>query len=175
MALGDALSKRLAELEKQFPDMRGRLAAIAEDATLRAVERAVELTPPNTFEEGELRGVNMISGEMAQHWKKDSSITAVGAEFTTVLANKVKDLENDKEYASYVNDGHRLYPHFVPGLYVDKDGLLSYDPERKKEIGMMVGTKTSYVEGLHITDEAIATYWEVVEAEFEKLTREMGQ
>lgn len=168
MALGDALSKRLAELEKQFPDMRGRLAAIAEDATLRAVERAVELTPPNTFEEGELRGVNMISGEMAEHWETDSQTVPVesGDDLVTTLAN-------DKEYASYVNDGHRLDKHFVPGLYVDADGLLSRDLTR--DVGMMVGTKTSYVEGLHITDDAIDEYRKVVQSEAEKLTREMGQ
>lgn len=168
MALGDALSNRLAELEKQFPDIRGRIAAIAESATLRAVERAVELTPPNTFEEGELRGVNMISGEMAVHWETDSQIAPVasGDDLVTALAN-------DKEYASYVNDGHRLDPHFVPGLYVDADGRLSRDLTR--DVGMMVGTKTSYVEGLHITDDAIDEYRKAVRDEAEKLTREMGQ
>lgn len=168
MALGDALSKRLAELEKQFPDMRGRLVAIAEGATLRAVERAVELTPPNTFADGEQRGVNMISGEMAEHWETDSQTVPVesGDDLVTTLAN-------DKEYASYVNDGHRLDKHFVPGLYVDADGLLSRDLTR--DVGMMVGTKTSYVEGLHITDDAIDEYRKVVQSEAEKLTREMGQ
>lgn len=168
MALGDALGKRLAELEKQFPDMRGCIAAIAEGATLRAVERATELTPPNTFADGELRGVNMISGEMAEHWAADSQTVPVesGGELVTTLAN-------DKEYASYVNDGHRLDPHFVPGLYVDADGLLSRDLTR--DVGMIVGTKTSYVEGLHITDDAIDEYRKAVQSEAEKLTREMGQ
>ncbi len=166
MALGDGVNKRLAELEKRFPDMRGRIAAIAEGATLRAVERAVELTPPNTFEDGEQRGVNMISGEMAEHWDTDSQTVPVksGDDLVTTLAN-------DREYASYVNDGHRLDPHFVPGLYVDADGLLSRDLER--DVGLMVGTKTSYVEGLHITDKAIDTYRGVVRSEAEKLTREV--
>lgn len=168
MALGDALGKRLAELEQHFPNLRGRVAAIAEGATLRAVERATELTPPNTFADGELRGVNMISGEMAEHWATDSQTVPVesGDDLVTTLAN-------DKEYASYVNDGHRLDPHFVPGLYVDADGLLSRDLTR--DVGMMVGTKTSYVEGLHITDDAIDEYRKVVRSEAEKLTREMGQ
>lgn len=39
----------------------------------------------------------------------------------------------------------------------------------------MVGTKTTYVEGLHITEQAIDKYQEVVEREFDKLTREMRQ
>lgn len=164
MALGDGLRARLAELEKQFPDARGRIAAIAEGATARAIETAIDLTPPNTFEDGEQRGVNMISGEMAKHWATDSSVTPVGATFVTALAN-------DKEYASYVNDGHRVDKHFVPGLYIDEDGLLSRDLER--DVGLMVGTKTTYVEGLHITDKAIDAYDEVVREEFDKLTREV--
>ena len=48
---------------------------------------------------------------------------------------------------SYVNDGHRMDKHYVPGLYVDDDGLLSYDPAG--DVGMMVGTKTKYVDGLY--------------------------
>lgn len=168
MELGDGMRHRLAELEKQFPDMRRRIAEIAVRATARAVETATELTPPNTFGDGEQRGENMITGEMAQHWGADSSLTPVGVEFSTVLANNM-------EYASYVNDGHRVDKRFVPGLYVDAGGLLSYDPERKKEVGLMVGTKTTYVEGLHITDKAIDWYDEVVRAEFKKLTGELGR
>lgn len=175
MELGDGLRRRLAELEKQFPDMRNRIADIAEEATFRAIETATELTPPNTFGDGEQRGVNMISGAMAQHWKKDSSLTPVGTTFVTVLANEVKDMENDMEYASYVNDGHRVDKHFVPGLYVDEDGLLSMDLSKPKGVGLMVGAKTTYVEGLHITDKAIDKYDEVVRAELEQLTRELGQ
>ena len=173
MALGDALSKRLVELEKQFPDMRGRVAAIAEGATLRAVERARALTPPNTYADGDIRGTSMISGELASHWETDSQTVPVesGDDLVTTLAN-------DMEYASYVNDGHRLDPHFVPGLFVDADGLLQRDLEKTdkygRRVGMMVGTKTSYVEGLHITDDAIDEYRKVVQTEAEKLTREMG-
>ena len=55
MALGDGLRKRLAELEKLAPEIPKRLASIAEGATLRAVELAAALTPPNTFAHGELR------------------------------------------------------------------------------------------------------------------------
>ncbi len=167
MELGDGLRRRLAELEKRFPDVHGRLADIARGATARAVKTATELTPPNTFGDGEGRGVNMISGELAQHWAADSSCTPVGADFATVLAN-------DKEYASYVNDGHRVDKHFVPGLYIDADGLLSMELGKPKGVGLMVGTKTTYVEGLHITEQAIDRYEETVRTERDKLTREMG-
>ena len=166
MELGDGLRKRLAELEKRFPDIKNRLADIAQGATLQAVELAVELTPPNTFEDGEQRGVNMISGEMAQHWVSDSSCTPVGVGFSTILANNM-------EYASYVNDGHRVDKHFVPGLYIDADGLLSRDLGRK--CGLVGGTKTTYVEGLHITEKAMDRYDEVARTELDKLTGEIGQ
>lgn len=38
-----------------------------------------------------------------------------------------------------------------------------------------MGTKTTYVEGLHITDKAIDKYDEVVRSELNKLEREMEQ
>ena len=61
MALGDAIQKRMEELSKRQAAFDARLAAVAEGATLRAVEEAQDNTPPNTFEEDELRGVHMIS------------------------------------------------------------------------------------------------------------------
>ena len=167
MELGDGLGRRLAELEKRLPHLSKRLAAIAEGATLRAVEEAEALTPPNTFAHGELRGVNTISGGLAQHWAADSQTVPVasGESLTTVLANNL-------EYASYVDDGHRVDKHFVPGLYLDGDtGLLSRDSEGKG--GLVVGTKTTYVEGLHITERAKARYREEPGRELDNLAQEV--
>ena len=62
----------------------------------------------------------------------------------------------------------------LPGLYVDEEtGLLSRDLDGKG--GLMVGVKSAYVEGLHITDQALDKYGETVQAELEKLTKELGQ
>lgn len=168
MALGDALQKRMEELAKRQPMIEKRLAEIAEGATLRAVEAAVEKTPPNTYEDGEIRGVHSITGELAQHWETDSQTAPAqsGGQFSTTLAN-------DKEYASYVNDGHDVDKHFVPGLYVDDEGLLSYDPAR--DVGLVVGTKTKYVEGLYMKEAGIDKYKEVAEAELRKLPGEVFQ
>ena len=172
MAFGDALQKRMEELAKRQPTIQKRLAEIAEGATLRAVEAAVEKTPPNTFEDDEQRGVHMTTGEMAGSWSTASKTvpTLTGGDFITTL-------ENDKEYASYVNDGHDVDKHFVPGLYVDENGLLSYEPTGKdkdgKKIGMLVGTKTTKVEGLYMKEAGIAKYKEVAEAELRKLTGEV--
>lgn len=166
MTLGDGLRKRMAELAARQAEIAPRLAEIAEGATLRAVEEAVSRTPPNTYQNGEIRGVNTISGELAQHWAADSQTVPVqsGGTFSTTL-------ENDKQYASYVNDGHRMDKHFVPGLYVDDSGLLSRDLSR--DVGMMVGTDTQYVPGLYMKEAGSDKYKEVAEAELRKLAGEV--
>lgn len=168
MAFGDALQKRMEELAKRQPMIEKRLAEIAEGATLRAVEEAAAKTPPNTYEDGELRGVHTIAGELAEHWATDSQTipAQTGGQFSTTLAN-------DKQYASYVNDGHEMDKHFVPGLYVDDEGVLSVDPAR--DVGMMVGTKTKYVPGLYMKEAGVEKYKEVAEAELRKLPGEVFQ
>lgn len=163
MAMGDALRRRMEELAARQPQIAPRLSAIAQGATLRAVEAAVERTPPN---DGGLRGVNMISGELAQHWATDSRVTPVQSGDTFVTT-----LENDRQYASYVNDGHRLDKHFVPGLYIDDSGLLSRDLSR--DVGMVVGTKTTYVPGVYMKEAGVDKYEEVAETELRKLAGEV--
>ena len=122
----------LKRAQAQLPDL---LADIAQEATQRAVEKAAGLTPPTG---GDLSGTNTRTGELKQHWAADSEIIPVrqGSDWVTILAN-------DKEYASYVDQGHRMDRHFVPGLYVNPEsGLLEYDPAAK--VGLIVGTKTPY-------------------------------
>ena len=89
MALGGALQKRMEELAKRQPMIETRLAEIAEGAALRAVEAAVEKTPPNTYGDGEIRGVHSITGELAEHWAADSQTAPVrsGGQLITTLAN----------------------------------------------------------------------------------------
>ena len=182
MAFGDALQKRIEELAKRQPTIQKRLAEIAEGATLRAVEEAERLTPPNTYADGEINGTHTITGEMAQHWRADSQMTAKrdGWSFATTLENRAQKEDddddgpdNDKGYASYVNDGHKVDKHFVPGLYVDENGVLTYDPAA--DVGLVVGTKTKRVKGLHMKEAAIEKYKEVAETELQKLEKEMFQ
>lgn len=159
------LEERLKQLKKIQAELPETLAEIAKDATIRAVEKAAELTPPT---QGDLRGTNTRSGEMKQHWATDSKVNPIGGalsggkEFHTVLAN-------NKEYASYVNDGHRLNRHFVPGLYVNTGGVLEYDSDYAAGGGgIIVGTQTSYVPGIHMVDNAKKIYEETVEIEANK-------
>ena len=104
-----------------------------------------------------------------QHWATDSKIIP-----EQQAGQYVTELNNNKEYASFVNDGHRIDKHFVPGLYVNPaSGLLEYDPSRKDEVGIMVGTQTQYVEGFAMTDAAQQVYEETLQAELERTGREL--
>ena len=143
------LKTRAEALKKNLEGLDKELANIAKGATMRAVEKATDLTPPTM---NDLSGTNTRTGSLKQHWAKDSKIKPVkkGSDFETQLANNM-------EYASYVNDGHRMDRHFVPGLVINKySGMLEYNPDGKG--GIVVGTKTSYVEGLFMVDKAIEEY-----------------
>ena len=149
--------KRLQNIAAMLP---GRLNDIAKTATERAVEKAAELTPPT---QNDLRGTNTRTGEMKQHWATDSDTNPQkrGKDLVTRLAN-------DQKYASYVNDGHRMDRHFVPGLYINPySGMLEYAPGA--DVGIVVGTKTAYVPGLFMVDEAKKVYQETVQTESAKL------
>ncbi len=161
---GSSLVKRIAELSARLPEWKPRFAAIAENATLRAIEEANERTAPN---DGKERGRHMVTGDMAESWQTDSR-----AEPEITSDNRYKTvLANNMEYSSYVNDGHILRKHFVPGLYIDEDGLLSRRPDGSG--GMLVGTKTSYVPGLYMKEAAIEKYQEVSRRELKKLSGDM--
>lgn len=159
------LELRVKQLQATMPKLQDKIADACKNATLRAVEKAAELTPPT---QDDLRGTNTRSGEMKQHWPTDSKTTpeVSGNKYTTYLAN-------DKDYSSYVNDGHRMDRHFVPGLYINPySGLLEYDPSAK--VGIVVGTKTSYVPGLHMVDAAIETYRETLKSELADIGEVIG-
>lgn len=142
------LQQRIQQLKKAQANVPEILRRTAKQATLRAIEAAQEATPPKA---GRLPGTHTVTGELKQHWATDSNAEPVvtGAKYETLLAN-------NKDYASYVNNGHRMDRHFVPGLYIDENGQLNYDPSAK--VGLVVGTKTQYVKGEFMTDKAKEAY-----------------
>lgn len=161
------LQEYIKKLEAAQAALSDMLADVARDATIRAVEAAQDKTPPTA---DSLSGTNTRTGELKQHWATDSRTEPQnqGGEIIT-------ELNNNKEYASYVNDGHRMDKHFVPGLYANPyTGLLEYDPGRRGEVGIMVGTKTTYVEGLHMSDAGIEAYKHTVKVEAEKAVNKLG-
>lgn len=147
-------------LQKLLANLPAELSDIMRGATLRAVEKATDLTPPTGRD---LAGTNTRSGEMKQRWAVDSKTQPQisGVNIVTTLANT-------KEYASYVNDGHRMDRHFVPGLYVNPTtGQLEYDPTA--EVGIVVGTRTQYVQGIFMVDKAKREYKKVLREEAKRL------
>ena len=138
----DEYIQKLEAAQKVLPDM---ISVAAKNATIRAVEAAQEKTPPTA---DSLSGINTRTGELKQHWATDSKIIP-----EQQAGQYVTELNNNKEYASFVNDGHRMDKHFVPGLYVNPaSGLL---------------------EGLHMTDAAQQAYEETLQAELERTGREL--
>lgn len=155
MSTSVSLQQRLQQLKKLQADLPNVMHAAARDATMRAIEATMDATPPKAGGD-RLPGVNTVTGELKAHWATDSVTEPqkVGGGYVTFLAN-------DMEYASYVNDGHRMDRHFVPGLYVDENGQLNYDPAAKE--GLVVGTKTTYVKGEFMVDKGKEAYQKVLE------------
>lgn len=160
-SFGSQMRKRLEELRKAGQDVPKIMAEVAEGATIEAVRVATENTPPN---DGTIAGTNMRSGDMAQHWATDSQTVPIitGSSVRTTLGNNM-------QYASYVNDGHRVDKHFVPGL-IKNGSLLERSPDGTG--GIMVGTKTTYVKGKYMKQKAVGRYRKVVRTELDKRVRE---
>ena len=155
-----SLQRRLQELKKAQQALTTTLIKVSKEATKRAVEAAVEATPPNKKTD-RVPGPNMVTGELAEHWATDSIVEPLvtGGKYETFL-------KNDKEYASYVDQGHRMDKHFVPGLYIDENGQLARDLSAK--VGLVVGTKTKYVKGEFMVDKAREAYEKAVLTELDK-------
>ena len=134
---------------------------VAEGATIAAVERATELTPPNG---AAISGTGTRSGEMAEAWTVDSVTKPV-----MTAASARTTLANNMQYASYVNDGHRMDEHFVPGLIKNGPLLEKVDP---KMGGIMVGTQTKYIKGKYMKQAAIGRYRKVVRMELDRRIKE---
>lgn len=155
------LKERVQQLQKDRAKIEARIVDACKSATIRAVEKATEMTPVGL--EKPISGTNTLTSNMKQDWAAKSKYTPqkIGDQYKT-------QLNNDMEYASYVNDGHRMDRHFVPGLHVNPDsGLLEYDPTA--ETGIVVGTKTSYVPGVYMVDKAVEVWRETLEKELEDI------
>ena len=159
MSFQISLQKRIQQLRKAQQSIPIVLIRTAKNATMRAVEAATDKTPPTV---GSLKGTNTRTGELKQHWATDSQVEPLvtGGKYETTLAN-------DKEYASYVDQGHRMDRHFVPGLVLNEEsGMLEYNPNKKG--GIVVGTKTKYVRGRHMVDRGKEAYEKTILSELDK-------
>jgi hypothetical protein len=159
-SFGSTIRKRLKQLYELGEDVPKIIDEVNTGAAIEAVRVATENTPPNT---GKLAGTGMRTGQLAQHWALDSETTSV---------NGVAYLRNNMQYASYMNDGHRMDMHFVPGL-IENGGML--ERVHADEGGIMVGTRTKYVRGFYMKEKAIKRWQKVVRLELDKRIREHFQ
>lgn len=146
-SFGAQMRKRVKELQVLGDKLPKVISDCMEGAVVEAIKTATQSTPPNA---GDLAGTNTRSGQMAQHWE-DDSISKPKHTGNTYSC----ELNNNMKYASYVDKGHHMDKHFVPGLIVNGNMLERVD---KDVGGIVVGTKTTYVKGLYITDKAIGKY-----------------
>lgn len=160
-SFGSQMRKRLEQLKKQGQDVPRIMAEVQEGATIAAVEKATRLTPPNG---SSLSGTNTRTGDLAEHWTTDSqtSPSVGGGTMKTTLANNM-------QYVSYVNDGHKMDKHFVPGLVINDGMLEKVDPSMG---GIMVGTKTAFVQGKYMKEAGIGAYRTALRNELGKRVRE---
>lgn len=146
------LKESLENLKKLSVNIQDDIRKCQEEATLIAIETATRFTPPRD-DDDKIRGTGTITGDLKSSWAKDSVVKSYKKDkkFITVLANS-------KPYASFVNDGHRMSKHFVPGLMINPfTGLLEKAPDGMNT-GIMVGTKTTYVQGIFMKEWAIEMY-----------------
>lgn len=145
---GAETRRYLKRLQKAGVKVREIVIDAAKTGTMAAVETAAQHTPPNGG--APIRGVNTRTGEMAQSWATDSQTTPTvsGDTISTALCN-------NKQYASYVNDGHRMDKHFTTHVAIE-NGMLVGKPDGTG--GLMVGTKTSYIPGLYMKEKATGKY-----------------
>lgn len=156
------LSYELDRIKKIAKDIDKIVSNAVEKGAIAAVEAAAEATPPTM---DDLSGVNTRTGMLKAHWAEDSTTKPV-KEGQTWVAH----LCNNMQYASYVDEGHRMDKHFVPGLYINPhSGQLEYDSARMGDVGIVVGTKTQYVFGLHMTDKAQEAFDKTVDMELRRL------
>lgn len=159
------LKERVKQLQKARPEVEKRIVEACKGATMRAVETATDKTTVGL--EKQLSGTNTVAANMKDSWDSSSETTPKksGNTYTTILAN-------NQDYASYVNDGHRMDRHFVPGLVKDPySGMLSFNVDGKG--GIVVGTKTAYVPGVYMVDDAREAYGRTAEKELRKLMKEI--
>lgn len=173
MAFGHAIQRRMEELRQRGGDIPEILIKHQRTAILKAVEVATERTPPN--DKSGPHGTGTITGDSKAHWATDSrtepkvtrSRENGRAETEVVLANNLYHM-------SFLNDGHRMDMHYVPGLIINPytNLLERVNPELG---GIIVGTQTKYVKGLYMREAALANYRGTLErgliAEMKELTK----
>lgn len=158
----DRLAAKVAQVRRTYPVIFRQMIKAASDEMATA---AAEATPPLN---GEDRGKNTVTGNLAAHW--DYTIARESDTVTKIT------LINDLEYASFVDQGHRMDEHFVPWLFIDGLGVISRHIPTPGEglFGLTVGTKTEYVDGYNMTEKSKKRFVESLTNAHANVMREMN-
>lgn len=149
--LSDKLKAFAEQTKKQQKEL---LKGIEKNARIacKAMEQAAKEHTPHSGD-GKKRGWNVISDSLQEAWVAEYSPSQ-----SKKTLGKVT-LSNYKSYAKYVQEGHRVSKHFVPWLYKDGAGTLSYETNHNQPLfGLVVGTKTKFVKGVDMVGAAINAF-----------------
>lgn len=159
MSISETIKKRAERYRKMQADFHDVVQSAADDCKRVAME--------HTPHKGDA-GTGLTTGDLASHWS-----TRVkwhnDKEFTVYLANTM-------QYASFVNDGHRMVRHFVPWLIIDNSGHLRKMNKEPGEplTGIFVGTKTKYVEPVPMIKPAVDEFFKRYKIGKQKLKQKYG-
>ena len=133
-----------------------------------AMEQAAKDHTPHSGD-GKKRGFNVINDSLQESWVAEYKPSQNKKEVGSV------SLTNDKPYAIYVQNGHKMTKHFVPWLYKDGMGTLSYETNHSQPLfGLVVGDKTPFVKGVDMVGPATDAFNEVFDALNEQLLKKFG-
>lgn len=161
----EALKARIDTFKRNRNPVGYAIMDAQKAAATAMVDKATELTPP--VDGGPPRGANAYTGQAKAGWWKDSIVEPNKKDLTYTV-----QLINNTEYIDFINDGFRMDRHYVPGLVINEaTGLLDkLDPSAG---GIVVGTRTSYVEGLYMREQARDAYDEVLKEELTSRLEEL--
>lgn len=141
MSFGDAIQRRADLLRKRGADLDRIFRDISKGATQRAIAAAEDKTSPPPARI--LKHPSKATGTLKQHWATDSKVEPEirphpggGAEFVTVLGN-------DMDYASYVDQGHKIVVKtkeglkevgFCPGVFMAEAGHDAFETAALAEL-----------------------------------------
>lgn len=159
------LSDKLKQIAENSQRLSKRLKKALQEDARDACEVMEQIAKAHTPHEGDgkERGFNVITNSLQDSWRAEFKASHSRKELGSVL------LTNEKPYAPYVQNGHKVTKHFVPWLYKDSMGTISYETFHAQPMfGLVVGTKTNYVEGVDMVGPAQKAFDEAFEESSQK-------
>lgn len=149
------LGDKLSALAKKSDECRRALSKALEgdiEQACEAMEEAAKAATPHEGD-GKKRGFNVINNSLQESWHAEYKPIRNKKHFGKIT------LTNSKSYAAFVQNGHKVKKHFVPWLYKDGMGTLSYETDHNQPMfGLVVGTKTPFVKGVDMVTPAVKAF-----------------